>query len=192
MRDPFLRLIADLAPRLKKVSPWMVADPKPNGGSMMRMYRDTRFSKDKTPLKTSIAAHFEHGRSPEGAAPGFYLSLEPGSSGLGSGVWRPEPKALKKIRDAIAKDPKGWTKAVAAKEFKSGCGMMGESLKRPPPGYDADHPCIEDLKRKDFAISAELSDKQVTGAGLLDAVVQGYQDQAKFVRFLCEAIGLEF
>src|SRR5690349_1473210 len=60
VRDPFLRLVADLQPRLKKLSPNIVADPSPVGGSMMRIYRDIRFAKDKTPYKTAVMAHFWH------------------------------------------------------------------------------------------------------------------------------------
>src|SRR5271170_6489971 len=71
VRDPFLRLIADLAPALKKISPYFVADPRPVGGSMMRIYRDTRFSKDKSPYKTSLAAHFWHSKGKDGATPAY-------------------------------------------------------------------------------------------------------------------------
>jgi uncharacterized protein (TIGR02453 family) len=191
-RDPFLRLIADLEPRLAQVSPRLVVDPRPNGGSMMRMYRDTRFSKDKTPLRTGLAAHFLNAKAPKGANPGFYLHLEPGESGLGSGVWRPEPGALRQIRDAIAGDPKGWERAAAKRQFKTGCGMIGESLKRPPAGYAPDHPAIEDLKRKDFAISVPLTDREVVSAGLLDLVVERYREQAPFVRFLSDTLGVRF
>src|SRR5215813_10717345 len=108
VREPFLRLIADLAPTLKKIGGGFAADPSPNGGSMMRIYRDIRFSKDKSPYKTYAAAHFWHAKGKAGAAPGYYLHLEPGNSVIGGGIWQPEPKALKKIRDKIAGDPKGF------------------------------------------------------------------------------------
>ncbi|MGC4122286.1 MAG: TIGR02453 family protein [Myxococcales bacterium] len=191
-RDPFLQLIRDLGPRLAKLSPNLVADPRPSGGSMMRMYRDTRFSADKAPLRTGIAARFLNSRAPKDANPGFYLHLEPGESGLGAGLWRPEPGALKQIRDAIATDPKGWEKAAAKRRFQTGCGMIGESLKRPPAGYDPNHPAIEDLKRKDFAISVPLTDRDVVSAGLLDLVVERYREQVPFVRFLSDALDVEF
>jgi uncharacterized protein (TIGR02453 family) len=188
-RDPFLAFIRDLAPGMAKISKQIIVDPRPNGGSMMRIYRDTRFSKDKTPFKTGVAAHFEHGRSASGG-PGFYLHLEPGESGAGTGIWRPEPGPLKQIRDAIAADPKLWHKAAHGREFKTGCGMIGESLKRPPAGYDPAHPAIEDLKRKDFAISNPIDDEQVTSPHFMDDVLAVFAEQKKFVGFIAEALGL--
>ena len=107
VRDPFLQLVADLQPRLKKISPHFVADPRPVGGSMMRIYRDTRFSKDKTPYKTGVMAHFWHAKGKEGATPAFYLRLRPGESAAGGGIWHPEPDALKRIRNAIVADTAG-------------------------------------------------------------------------------------
>jgi uncharacterized protein (TIGR02453 family) len=191
-RDPFLKLIGDLGPLLARVSRHFVADPRPTGGSMMRIYRDTRFSKDKSPFKTAIAAHFEHRKAEPGAAPGFYLHLEPGKSATGSGLWRPEPKPLKQIRDAIAADTRGWQKAVDGRSHGSACGMMGESLKKPPAGYDPNHPFVEDLKRKDFALRVELTDEVVCSAGFLDEVVDAFEKQSKFVQFLSKAVGLPF
>src|SRR5262249_35573341 len=137
VRDPFLRFVADLQPRLKQISPHFVADPSPVGGSMMRIYRDTRFSKDKTPYKTAVAAHFWHKKGKEGATPAFYLRLQPGDSSVGAGIWRPEPGALKRIRKAIVADEKIWQRITQGRDFRSTCGMAGESLKRPPPGFDA-------------------------------------------------------
>lgn len=190
-RDPFLRLIADLGPRLAKVSPHIVVDPRPVGGSMMRIHRDIRFSRDKTPYKTSLAAQFAHAEG-KGTAPGFYLRIAPGESAVGAGIWRPEPAAVKQIRDAIAANAKGWQKAVKGREQKSGCGMIGESLKRPPAGYDPDHPCIEDLKRKDFALSVPIADRDVVSADLVDRVVEELRGQKPFVGFLCAAMDLPF
>ena len=104
VKEPFLQFLADLQPRLRKVSPHFVADPSPVGGSMMSIYSDTRFSKDKTPYKTAVAAHFWHAKGKEGATPAFHLRLQPGDSSVGGGIWRPEPRALKKIREAIVVD----------------------------------------------------------------------------------------
>jgi uncharacterized protein (TIGR02453 family) len=192
VRDPFLRFVADLAPRLKKISPHFVADPRPVGGSMMRIYRDTRFSKDKTPYKTAVAAHFWQAKGKEGAMPAFHLRLEPGSSAVGAGIWRPESGALKRIRKAIVDDAKTWQRITQGRAWRSSCGMVGESLKRPPPGFDASHPFIEDIKRKDFAISAPLDDWQVTGAKLMDELLETFRGMSPFVAFLTKAVGLQF
>lgn len=195
LRDPFLRLITDLAPAFEKAKLPYIADPRPNGGSMMRIYRDIRFSKDKSPYKTAIAAHFAHQEGKDDSAPGFYLHIQPGKSMIGGGVWRPEPKALKKIRDAIAGDPKAWHKATAplragAHKMGSACGLIGESLTRPPAGFPADHPHIEDIKRKDFAISSPLTDAEITGPGLNKLVLERFRASAPFLEFLAKASGL--
>jgi len=192
VRDPFLRLIADLGPRLKTLSPCFVADPSPVGGSMMRIYRDLRFSKDKTPYKTSVAAHFEHKDAANGAGPAFYLRLEPGGSSIGGGVWRPPPPELREIRDAIVSKPDKWRKAVAGRSFRSGCGMVGESLKKAPPGYDPDHSLIEDIKRRDFATSTALEDREVSGADFIDTLMKRLRPISPFMRFLTEALGLRY
>ena len=192
VRDPFLRLIADLGPRLKTVSPNFVADPSPVGGSMMRIYRDLRFSKDKTPYKTFVAAHFEHQNAVNGESPAFYLRFEPGGSTVGGGVWRPPPPVLREIRDAIVAKPDKWQKAVSGRSFRSGCGMVGESLKKAPPGYDPDHPLIEDIKRRDFATSTPLEDREISGTHFIDALVERFRTMTLFMSFLTEALGLRY
>ncbi len=103
-RDPLLRFIGDFSVPLAGISRQFAADPRPVGGSMFRIYRDTRFGKDKTPYKTHLAAHFPY-RGPGTLGvhgPGFYLHLEPGASFAGGGLWHPEPEALFKVRQAIA------------------------------------------------------------------------------------------
>jgi uncharacterized protein (TIGR02453 family) len=192
VRDPFLRFVADLQPRLKKVSPHFVADPSPVGGSMMRIYRDTRFSKDKTPYKTAVMAHFWHNKAKEGATPAFYLRLQPSDSSVGAGIWHPEPGALKRIRKAIVDDDKTWGRIKDGRDFRSTCGMAGESLKRPPPGFDANHPFIDDIKRKDFATMATLDDKRVAGARFMDDLLDAFRSSSPFLAFLTKAVGLPF
>ncbi len=191
VRDPFLRLIAELAPGLRKIHPSYIADPSPNGGSMMRIYRDTRFSKDKTPYKTHMAAHIPHAKGGEGGAPAFYVRLEPGNSMLGeAGIWRPEPAVLRKIRERIVAEPRAWTRATSKQKFGAGCSIGGESLKRPPAGFDADHPLMEDLKRRDFVVGWPLTDEEVCGRGLTSVVLAHYRAAAPFMQFLSSALGL--
>ncbi len=192
VRDPFLQFVTDLQPRLKKISPRFVADPRPVGGSMMRIYRDTRFSKDKTPYKTSVMATFWHDKSKEEAAPSFYMRLHPGDSATGGGIWHPEPVALKKIRKAIVDRTTQWKSIRTGKVFGTSCGMAGESLKRPPTGFAADHPFIEDIKRKDFAVTMPLDDKTVVSASFMDDVVDSFRATTPFLEFLTRAIGLSF
>jgi uncharacterized protein (TIGR02453 family) len=190
VRDPMLRLIADLAPRLRKINPHMVADPRPMGGSMMRIYRDIRFSKDKSPYKTAVAAHFGHAKGKDGAAPAYYMHIQPGGSLIGAGIWRPEPAALKKIRDAIVADSKRWQRVTAEGQRGSACKMTGESLQRVPRGYDPDHPLAEELKRKDFTLARPLADREIVAPGFLALTLATFKKTAGFVEFLAEAVGL--
>jgi uncharacterized protein (TIGR02453 family) len=191
VREPLLRFIADFGPKLKIIAPHFVADPSPVGGSMMRIYRDTRFAKDKSPFKTAATAQFQHGKGKDGMTPAFYLHLEPGNSAIGAGMWRPLPPALKRIRDAIVGRTREWAKVREGRELRDACAMIGESLKRPPPGYDPNHPFVGDLKRKDFAMSVRLDEHEIGAPGFMDVAVEGVRKVVPFVRFLSEALGLE-
>ena len=141
-------------------------------------------------VKTSLAAHFRHVKGKDGATPAYYLHLEPKNSSIGAGIWRPDSAALKRIRDAIVADPKRWQRITAGADFRSSCGMTGESLKRPPAGYASDHPLIEDLKRKDFATSSALDDRDVCGPDFMEIVLEAFRTSAPFVQFLSQAVGL--
>jgi uncharacterized protein (TIGR02453 family) len=192
VRDPVLRFIVDVGPRLKELSPHFVADASPIGGSMMRIYRDLRFSKDKRPYKTAIGVHFLHAQGKDGATPAFYLHLAPDDSSVGAGIWRPEPRALKRIRDAIAEDPKKWERATSGRKFQSIFTMVGESLKRPPSGYDPNHPFIKDIKRKDFAAGSPLSAGQVYSLDFMEVLFEALRAATPFAKFLTQAVGLPF
>lgn len=188
-RDPMLRFIAAYAPRLAKLYPSLLADPRPVGGSMLRIHRDTRFSNDKTPYKTWAAAQFRHARGRDIHAPGLYFHLQPDSVFFGAGMWHPDPKALGKIRDAIVEDPDAWKKATRAKAVTSRLKLAGDSLKRPPNGYAADHPLIEDLKRKDFILTAELTEKDAMAPDFIDRFTELCKAAAPTMSFLTRAIG---
>ena len=101
VKEPFLQFISDVGPELRKVSTQLVADPRPVGGSMFRIYRDVRFSRDKSPYKTHVGAHFPFGgKGVHG--PGYYLHLEPASCFVAGGMWMPEPADLQRIRERIS------------------------------------------------------------------------------------------
>jgi uncharacterized protein (TIGR02453 family) len=187
VRQPSLRLVTDLGFRLREVSPWIVANAKPHGGSLMRVYRDIRFSPDKTPYKTHVGMNFPHAGSTEDIhGPGYYLHLDAGASFLAAGAWHPDRKSLAKIRDAIAWKTDEW------KKVKRGLELGGETLKRPPRGYGEDHPMIVDLKRVDFIASLEFTDAQVRGANFLAEIAAACKKLAPFVGFLARAEGLQF
>jgi uncharacterized protein (TIGR02453 family) len=185
VRGPMLRFIADFAPLLKKVHPSFVADPKPTGGSMFRIYRDIRFSEDKSPYKTHVAAHFEHENALRAVhVPGFYLHLEPGNSFSAGGVWHPDSRTLVSIRKAIVDRSHDWKKVVARVKIE------GDSLTRPPKGFPCEHPFLEDLKRKDFVASAMFTDKQVCSPDFPKRVADSYKQMLPLMDFLAKATGL--
>lgn len=192
VRDPVLKFIVDAGPGIKRLSPYFIADAKPTGGSLMRIYRDIRFSKDKRPYKTTIGVHFWHARGKEGATPAFYLHLEPDNSSIGAGIWRPESGALERVRDAIVDEPEKWERATSGRELPSRFNMTGESLKRPPDGYDPNHPFIADIKRKDFAMSMPFSDDKVPRPDFMETLLEAFRLLGPFTKFLAQAVGLPF
>ena len=191
-RDPFLRLIGDLAEPLLKISPHFRADPRPSGGSMFRIYRDTRFANDKTPYKSWLGARLFHERSRQVPAPLFYLHIAPGRCFVGGGLWHPESTTVKRIRDFLVDNPATWKKAVNAKRFRERFELGGESLTRPPRGYDPAHELIEDIKRKDFVATQHFSDAEAISAQLPKIVIEGCKGIAPMIDYLCAALDLEF
>jgi uncharacterized protein (TIGR02453 family) len=192
LRDPFLRLIGDLAEPLAKISPHFRADPRPSGGSMFRIYRDTRFANDKSPYKTWLGARLFHERARQVHAPLFYVHIQPGRCFAGGGLWHPESADVKRIRDFLVDNPASWKKAVHSKRFRERFGLAGESLSRPPSGYDPNHELIEDIKRKDFVASIELTDADATSPKLKSLLVDAFKGVAPMVDYLCAALDLEF
>ena len=192
LRQPFLRLIADLQPDLRTLSEHYRADPRPMGGSLFRIHRDTRFSNDKSPYKPWSGARFFHARSREVPAPSFYLHVQPRNCFIGAGIWHPEPETQRRIRQFIFDNPGNWTAAVQAPAFRRRYTLDGDSLVRAPRGYPPDHPLIEDLKRKDFVATAVLDDDMVLGPGLRKAVAGHFTALAPLVDYLCAALDLEF
>jgi uncharacterized protein (TIGR02453 family) len=166
VQEAAIEFISDFAPSLRRIDPDFRADARPVGGSLFRIHRDVRFSKDKTPYKTHVGIHFRHRSASDAHAPGFYLHLEPKGVFAAAGIWRPAAPSQRRIRDAIAGDAQGWKRATG-KPFAGAYELIGESLKRPPPGFDAGNPLIEDLKRKDFVGEAHLSERDVTSPAFL-------------------------
>ncbi len=112
VRQPCLRFLTDFVFRMREISPWVIANAKPNGGSLMRIYRDIRFSADKSPYKTYVGMNFPHASATEEVhGAGYFLQLEPGASFLAAGAWHPDRRSLAKIRDAISWRPDEWKKA---------------------------------------------------------------------------------
>ena len=185
--EPALAFIEDFAPYLHQISPHLRADARRVGGSLFRIYRDTRFSKDKTPYKTTAGIWFKHEQAKDVHAPGFYLHLAPGDVFAGGGIWHPDTKSVTKIREALVTDPDGWRDATSGVDLG-----MGESLKRVPPGYDKDHPLAEDLKRKDFGAIERLSEEQAIGPDFLQRYADVCRRMSPVMGFLCRAVGVPY
>jgi len=187
VRDPCLRFIAELGEPLRRISPWLVADPHPTRGSMFRIYRDTRFSADKRPYKTHVGMSFPHrGTKQKVHLPGFYLHLEPGGCFAAAGCWHPDNPTLIRIRSAIVARPDAWKKTVRGLELE------GDALSRPPRGYPADHPLVEHLKRKDFLASVEFTQAQVCRARFMAEFITACSKLSPLVAFLSQAMDLPY
>jgi len=189
VRDPLLGLIRAVQAPMAELSPHIKVDPRPNGGSMFRIYRDTRFSKDKSPYKTNGAAQFRHAAGKDAHAPGFYLHLEPGDVFVAGGLWGPEPDVKQKIRDAILERPEAWSAAVAP---LAGHQFPMEAHHRPPAGVPADHPLVEDLKRKHFIFGRHYQEADTFRADFVDRMMADFRLMGPVMRFLTGAQGLGF
>lgn len=185
VRDPLLAFIATLAPKLHKISPSALADPRPVGGSLFRIHRDTRFGKDKRPYKTQAAMAFRLADK-DTPAPAYYLQLDKNGTFAGAGVWHPQREALLAIRTFIAEHPARWKKVA-----KLGLNEDGGALKRAPRGFDPDHPLIEDIKRKNFATSATFSEQEACAGDFPTRLLREFRRSKPLVEALSVAVGLE-
>ena len=192
VREPALAFISDMQSWIKMISPYYEAVPKKVGGSLMRVYRDVRFSADKSPFKTNIGIQFRHELGKDVHAPGFYFHLHPEQCFLGVGVWHPAADALKSIRDKIANQSAQYQDAITHQPFCESYQLSGESLQRPPRGYDAAHPLIEEIKRKDFIGIQEFDWQQAQQDDLCEWVARQYGRAQPLQRFLCDALNLRF
>ena len=192
VKEPILNFIADFDERIESISPHLVADTRSNGGSMFRIYRDTRFAKDKTPYKINAGMQFRHEAGKDAHAPGLYLHVEPGSAFGGGGIWRPDSKTLGKIRQFIIDNDDEWI------ETKTDAGVLerhtleGDSLKRPPRGFDPDHPLIDDLKKKDHFAVGKYTEAEVISPDFIDQWTEDCMNVSSYIGFLTRAVGLPF
>ncbi|MFQ5798195.1 MAG: DUF2461 domain-containing protein [Bacteroidota bacterium] len=182
---PMQSLIAALKPRITQFAPDIYVDPR---RSMFRIYRDTRFSQDKTPYKTHVAAIFHpRGRWRESA--GLYLEIAPRYVGLAGGIYMPESAQLKLIRKAIAERSEEFLAIVEEKNFrKLFGGLEGNTLQRVPQGYPADHPVAKWLKYKQLYLYVEWPESKCYGQNFVDEVIKVFQEMMPLVRFLNEAV----
>jgi len=192
VRVPALAFIEAVGERLPQFAPHFVADSRKMGGSLMRVYRDTRFGKDKTPYKTNIGIQFRHEAGKDVHAPGYYMHISAAECFVGVGIWRPPSAALAKIRTAIVEKPQAWVDMREDGQFSRWFALSGSSLKTAPRGFDKTHPLLDDLKRKDFIGIANLPPALVEQQDFSDIVCDYFVAGTPFMRFLCSALRLPF
>lgn len=190
--DVALRFIISIQEPLARMAPRFTAVPTRVGGSLMRVYRDTRFSKNKLPYKTNIGIQFRHEQAKNVHSPGYYVHIEPDELFLGVGMWRPDADPLRGIRERIAAKPAEWQRAMSSQPFGRYFSLGGESLSRPPRGFDKELECIEDIKRKSFIAVRQLEVDDCLRPQFQRTVESSFRSAEPFMRFLCKAVGVRF
>ena len=187
VRAPMVAVIERLAADLRPFAPELIADPKV---SLFRVYRDTRFSSDKRPYKTHVAARFPLRGVPRGEGAGLYFEIAPGWVWMGGGMYMPTTADLHDIRTQIAAThPWGLHKVVAAPAFKRAVGeLTGERLTRVPLGYRKDHPAAYYLQFKQFLGSCEYDASLATSPRFYRQLLEVFKSVAPLVQFLNRAI----
>jgi len=151
-----------------------------------RIYRDVRFSKDKTPYKTHMGAYLNKGGKKSPTA-GYYVHLEPGRNMAGGGLWMPQAPELNKVRQEIDYNFSEWAKTLGERSFKKifADGLEKEDiLSRPPKGYDDENPAIEYLKLKSFIVTRPFTDAEVQAKTFLKEIIKTFTSMKDFVYFL--------
>ncbi|MDQ6965653.1 MAG: DUF2461 domain-containing protein [Mariprofundaceae bacterium] len=192
VREPARAFIRAMTPELERFAPQFVADDRKLGGSLMRIYRDVRFSKNKLPYRNNIGIQFRHRQGKDVHAPGFYVHIEAHEVFVGAGIWHPESDTLKKIRTYIDTHPTRWQDVLQQKEFAQWFHLTGDALKRPPKGYAVDHPMIEEIKRKDFIGIAPLVPELMFEPDLPTLIGGYFEMTVPLIRELCRAIDVPY
>jgi uncharacterized protein (TIGR02453 family) len=196
VRDPMRALIEQMDVRLARFAPEITGDPK---RSMFRIYRDVRFSKDKSPYKTHASCWFSHrdadprvGGDAESGGAGFYVHIQPRASFVGAGIWMPPRPLLNRLRDAIAERPAAFERVVKHPAFVRRYGGLDDEamLKRMPRGFADDHPAARWLKYQSFTAGRRMSDQQATSARLPALLESDFTRLLPLVRWLNGALGL--
>lgn len=194
---PMREFVEEMDVRLARLAPEIVGDPK---RSVFRIYRDVRFSADKTPYKVHAAAWFYHrdgthrvGQESHGGGAGFYFHFQPGGSLDAGGIWMPPREALAKIRDAMAEKPAAFRRIVTDPRLVRRFGELDTDavLTRVPRGYAPDHPAAAWLRYKSFTVGRGLDDAQMTSARLPAIVAEDYAVMLPLVRWVNGALGLK-
>jgi uncharacterized protein (TIGR02453 family) len=186
VRGPLAALIEQLSADAHDFAPGILFSPR---DSILRIYRDTRFSEDKTPLKTHIAAQFPPRTLPKGRGAGLYLMVEATGAWAGGGIYGPEKSALLQIREHLAGNHQRFRSIVASPRFKKQLGgLQGERLQRVPRGFVADHPAADYLKFKQLYAGREFTAAETTSPRFYTALVTAFRDIMPLITFLNEPL----
>jgi uncharacterized protein (TIGR02453 family) len=186
VRGPMTALLQQLARDLPGFAPDLVSDPRV---CLFRIYRDTRFSSDKRPLKTNVAAHFPSRKFPKGEGAGLYIEVAPQWVWIGGGIYMPSSSELNAIRAAIAADHRRFRRVVTAPSFRRAVGeLSGEQLTRVPRGYVKDHPAAEYLRHRQFIGGREYPADFAVSPRFYSELLTVFRGIAPLVGFLNAAI----
>jgi uncharacterized protein (TIGR02453 family) len=186
VKRPMEGLIEALAEDFRRFAPEMIASPKV---SAYRIYRDTRFSKDKSPYKTHVAAVFPRTGLAKHEGAGFYLHIDPGELLLGGGLYMPLPEDLNAVRQHIADEPESFQTILGHRKFRKLFGKVhGEQLSRVPRGFSADHPAADYLKHKQFLVGRTFPATTAIQPSFHRLVVETFEAMIPFIRFLNEPL----
>lgn len=182
---PMQSFIASLKKPMSLLAPEIEVDPK---RSLFRIYRDVRFSKNKDPYKTHVAAVFHKKGKWEDSA-GFYVHIEPDEVYAGGGIYMPDSSQVKRIRSTIAADSETFLSIMLDKSFKQMFGALeGDRLKRTPIGYSSDHPMAEWLKFKSYYTGTKFSNEEYQSPRFVKSVMKAYEKLIPLIRFLNHAL----
>ena len=182
VRQPMVELVQALNHELMNIAPEMVTEPR---RAIYRIYRDVRFSPDKSPYKTHIAALFTPRNLPKHAGGGFYVHLSPDELLVAGGVYMPGPKELWEIRNHIAQNAPILRRIVAERRFKEYFGTLeGDQLTRVPKGFPSTHPAADLLRHKQFLVSVTHPPERALDPGLLTFLTRYFRAMTPLIRFL--------
>lgn len=187
VQRPMQLVIERLGREFQSFAPEQMADPKK---SLYRIWRDTRFSDDKTPLKTYLAAVFPHRRGTRHTSAGFYLEISSRWVFAGGGLYMPDAPSLQRIRERIAEAPADFAAIATAEPLAQLGGLQGETLTRVPRGFPANHPAAENLKRKQFLAFWEWPPDLMIGDQFWPELLAVFRAVAPVVKYLNDAMGL--
>jgi len=190
--NPAVELCSRLESPLKKIAPHLSVIPKPHRGSVMRVYRDTRFSRDKTPYKTNVGISFRHKVESDIHAPGIYIHLEPRNCFIGCGCWKPDRPSLSLIRASILERTSAWKKVLSHIQHKTDFTIAGDKLKRGPRDLPSEHPYLEDLKRTDFILIEMIPEETLTGRDAIPHLVSRIKAARPWMQFLCRSLNIDY